>query len=117
MAYALWALVVVFFGIIVEHGAKAAAAPSIIDVDWPQHVIHQHVKRADNAEDANVCTSAQCTNFAKSIRANLATNYNAIDPCEDFSTYACGGWREKHDYRVDQACKPSLVVLPHVSRH
>jgi hypothetical protein len=92
-----------------ESVPKAIVKPSILNVERPQHVEHHYKKRADNGP---LCTSTQCTNFAQSIKANLAANYTAIDPCEDFSTYVCGGWRDKHDYRADQACEPCPQFPP-----
>jgi hypothetical protein len=77
--------------------------PSFPNIERTHHVDNHPLKRADNG---SVCSSPQCTTYAESIKANLAPNYSAIDPCEDFSTYVCGGWREKHDFRADQACKP-----------
>jgi hypothetical protein len=85
--------------------------PSFPNVERTHHVDNHPLKRADSGP---MCTTTQCTNYAQSIRANLAPNYTAIDPCEDFSTYVCGGWRQKNDYRADQACKLFSYPSTHI---
>jgi len=65
-------------------------------------------KREESNPAAEVCTTPTCTDWAASIKSNLAPNHTIIDPCEDFDTYVCGGWRNTHDYRADQAC--TLVI-------
>ena len=39
------------------------------------------------------CSSLACVSASHRILENLDTN---VDPCEDFFTYACGGWLEHH---------------------
>lgn len=34
--------------------------------------------------------------FAKSMKSALSPKYSSIDPCLDFSSYACDGWRQTH---------------------
>lgn len=80
--------------------------PTFPNIERTHHV-DNHPKRAD---PGLMCTNTQCTNYAAAVKSNLAANYAAIDPCVDFSTYACGGWREKHDFRADQACKISRTL-------
>ncbi|TLD38013.1 putative endothelin-converting enzyme protein [Venturia nashicola] len=45
---------------------------------------------------STTCTSAKCVEFAKTVKSALAPNYLTVDPCADFSTYACDGWRQTH---------------------
>jgi hypothetical protein len=59
----------------------------------------RHDKRSTAA---SVCTSELCQSYATQIKANLAKNYTAIDPCVDMDMYACEGWRDTHDYRPEQ---------------
>jgi endothelin-converting enzyme len=59
----------------------------------------KHVLQADAS---SVCTSPACIEYAKSITANLSPNYTAIDPCERFDEYVCGGFAQTHDYRPEQ---------------
>ncbi|KAH3068212.1 hypothetical protein KXW16_002298 [Aspergillus fumigatus] len=49
-----------------------------------------------------LCESAECVHAASEILYSLDPNYAEIDPCEDFEQYVCGGWRERHDLRLDQ---------------
>jgi endothelin-converting enzyme len=50
-----------------------------------------------------ICTETGCIHAASEILYSLDPNYKDIDPCEDFEQYVCGGWRERHDMRPDQA--------------
>ncbi|KAF2670943.1 zincin [Microthyrium microscopicum] len=79
--------------------AKHEASP--ISAETSQRIAPRHV--SFNGESAETCTSDKCKQWADLVRTNLAPNYTAIDPCEDFSAYACDGWRAHHDYRADQA--------------
>jgi hypothetical protein len=54
---------------------------------------------------ALVCTTPKCVEYAKLVKSNLSPKYKEIDPCEDFSTYACDGWRQSHDFRPEQSSK------------
>ena len=52
---------------------------------------------ADGIEDdgsRNVCTSEECVTVGKYIQE--AMNQSA-DPCEDFYTFACGGWKKRNE--------------------
>lgn len=52
---------------------------------------------ADGIEDdgsTNVCSSEECVTVGKYIKE--AMNQSA-DPCEDFYTFACGGWKKRND--------------------
>lgn len=83
--------------------------PSFPNIDRTYHVD----KRADPSP---LCTNNQCLSYAAAVKSNLAPNYTAIDPCVDFSTYVCEGWRQRNDYRADQACK-TLRTLPKVPQN
>jgi endothelin-converting enzyme len=54
---------------------------------------------------ALVCTTPKCLEYAKLVKSNLSPKYKEIDPCEDFSAYACDGWRQTHDFRPEQSSK------------
>ncbi|KAE9969755.1 hypothetical protein EG328_006686 [Venturia inaequalis] len=54
---------------------------------------HEIVRGIDNE---STCTSAKCVEFAKTVKSALAPNYLTVDPCVDFSKYACDGWRQTH---------------------
>lgn len=58
-----------------------------------------------------MCTTAACTEFARVINENLASNYSEIDPCDDFATYVCGGWQDTHTYRPDQSSVTAFSLL------
>jgi hypothetical protein len=60
------------------------------------------VKTVNNS---SVCSSAKCIDYAKSLKVSLSPMYITIDPCEDFSTFACEGWRQTHDYTPGNSCK------------
>lgn len=81
-------------------GVKASIFAAVPKVAVPNGTIV--VKRAENA---SICATGPCLDFAKSIKSNLAPNHKEVDPCTDFSTYVCGGWKANHEYRSDQACK------------
>ncbi|TID22410.1 endothelin-converting enzyme [Venturia nashicola] len=83
--------------------------PSFPNVERTHHVD----KRADPGP---LCTTRECVKYAAEINANLAANYTAIDPCVDFSTYVCGGWRERHDYRADQAAVDVISTMEDVNQ-
>jgi len=72
------------------------------------HVHHDQshllvARQAPANTSALVCTTPKCKEYAKLVRANLSPKYKEIDPCEDFSTYACDGWRQTHDFRPEQS--------------
>ena len=39
------------------------------------------------------CLTPECIQVAASL---LSANDRTVDPCEDFYSYACGGWIKKH---------------------
>jgi len=45
-------------------------------------------------KDQGECTSDKCVKVASAIKESLNTTTN---PCNDFYTFACGGWKEKHE--------------------
>ena len=44
-------------------------------------------------DETNVCRSDECREVSKYIKESLNTSTN---PCEDFYTFACGGWKQKN---------------------
>ncbi|KAF2420974.1 endothelin-converting enzyme [Tothia fuscella] len=78
------------------------------------------VKREEAAPVAlaeEVCDSPVCKDWASSMKKNLATNYKTLDPCDDFSTYVCGGWRDTHDFRSDQASVSTGSIMSDENRN
>ena len=63
------------------------------------------------SNDANVCTSAKCQDYAKFLKESMASNYESIDPCTNFDKYSCDGWVSKHDWRVDQTSVSVTSVM------
>lgn len=53
--------------------------------------------------DQPICNTTVCIQHAQFIRENLASN--AVDPCEDFHTFSCGGWQKKHPLSPVQSSK------------
>ncbi|KAF9325647.1 hypothetical protein BG006_010871, partial [Podila minutissima] len=47
----------------------------------------------------DVCTSAQCVTTAADIIRDMLVD---VDPCEDFSTFACGGFEEREEIPADE---------------
>ncbi|KAG0331139.1 hypothetical protein BG004_001802 [Podila humilis] len=47
----------------------------------------------------DVCTTAQCVTTAADIIRDLRLD---VDPCEDFSTYTCGGFQERESIPADE---------------
>ena len=83
----------------------------------PQTYVRGHggtklARRGKEQENAGeVCNSETCKSYADGIKANLAKNYTQIDPCTDFSAYACDGWTDTHNWRPDQTCEPDRSRL------
>ncbi|XP_077498493.1 neprilysin-1-like [Amblyomma americanum] len=58
----------------------------------PFSVDHSNSFNAD-AGNYTVCKTEVCKERAKLINASLDL---CVDPCEDFYSYACGGWKKNH---------------------
>ncbi|KAL8948754.1 MAG: hypothetical protein Q9222_005079 [Ikaeria aurantiellina] len=56
-----------------------------------------------------ICLSPACVVAAAGIIQNISPQ--KVDPCEDFSTYVCGGWEQKHDIGADQDSISSASVM------
>ena len=50
----------------------------------------------------SICTTAACVHAASGILYNLDPSYPQLDPCTNFDSYVCGGFRQLHDLRPDQ---------------
>lgn len=66
---------------------------------------------ATGINDANVCTSARCQDYAKFLKESMAPNYESIDPCTNFDKYSCDGWTSKHNWRDDQTSVSVTTVM------
>ncbi|MCJ1477383.1 hypothetical protein MMC13_006054 [Lambiella insularis] len=80
---------------------------------------HHHSAPWDSSP---VCTTAGCVLSAAALLHNISPDYSLIDPCDDFRTFVCAGWDEKHDLRDDQSAvwtgtamgEQSQTLLRHV---
>ncbi|GME30330.1 putative endothelin-converting enzyme protein [Neofusicoccum parvum] len=54
-------------------------------------------------QNENICTTEACYRWAKFLKNALPKNYTEVDPCTDFATWACGGWKDHHQLGPDQS--------------
>jgi endothelin-converting enzyme len=73
----------------------------------------KHRKRADTP---SLCTTQACTEYAKSVVSNISPKYTAVDPCQNFEEYVCGGFKQTHDYRPEQSSVSSRSAMMDVTR-
>lgn len=59
-------------------------------------------------ENYKICSSTVCLQRAKEIKASLNQRVN---PCNDFYTYACGGWRKKHSIPESKSSYGTFNIL------
>ncbi|KAL3201781.1 hypothetical protein MRX96_042799 [Rhipicephalus microplus] len=59
-------------------------------------------------EDYFVCDTPVCLQRAKIINESLN---RSVDPCEDFYSYACGGWMKSHPIPAEKSALDSFSVL------
>ncbi|XP_042882066.1 endothelin-converting enzyme homolog [Penaeus japonicus] len=57
---------------------------------------HNREKRQGSCQ-VDMCLTEECIHAASSILKSMDP---AVDPCEDFYTYACGGWIKDNAYRT-----------------
>nr|XP_037287842.1 neprilysin-1-like [Rhipicephalus microplus] len=62
----------------------------------------------EKREDYFVCDTPVCLQRAKIINESLNTS---VDPCEDFYSYACGGWMKSHPIPAEKSALDSFSVL------
>jgi endothelin-converting enzyme len=74
---------------------------------------NEHMKRADTPK---LCTTQACTEYANLVVSNISPNYTAIDPCQDFHEYVCGGFKQTHDYRPEQTTVSPRSAMNDASR-
>ncbi|KAG0080303.1 hypothetical protein BGZ92_000696, partial [Podila epicladia] len=59
----------------------------------------QIARGAPSGKPLDVCTSAQCVTTAADIIRDMLVD---VDPCEDFSAFACGGFEEREEIPADE---------------
>ncbi|KAI4179379.1 MAG: hypothetical protein LQ348_005409 [Seirophora lacunosa] len=77
----------------------------------PAFVFTFHHNPVPEQETDSICVTPACVIAAAGILQNMSPNYHKVDPCEDFSTFVCGGWEEIHDLRPDQDSVSSGSVM------
>uniref|UniRef100_A0A224Y3M3 Gluzincin n=1 Tax=Rhipicephalus zambeziensis TaxID=60191 RepID=A0A224Y3M3_9ACAR len=65
-------------------------------------------KGNEGREDYFVCDTPVCLQRAKTINESLNTS---VDPCEDFYSYACGGWMKNHPIPAEKSALDSFSIL------
>ncbi|KAI4102673.1 MAG: hypothetical protein L6R37_004263 [Teloschistes peruensis] len=65
------------------------------------YIALSRAQKSDEPADS-VCLTPACVVAAAGIIQNMSPDHKSIDPCEDFSQYVCGGWKQQHDLRPDQ---------------
>ncbi len=48
----------------------------------------------ENEANENICSSDECKTVAKYIKNSMD---ETVDPCDDFYTFSCGGWKKRND--------------------
>ncbi|KAL1429261.1 hypothetical protein MTO96_016475 [Rhipicephalus appendiculatus] len=66
------------------------------------------MKGNEGREDYFVCDTPVCLQRAKTINESLNTS---VDPCEDFYSYACGGWMKNHPIPAEKSALDSFSIL------
>jgi len=61
--------------------------------------------------NTSVCTAAFCQQAASQYLANLSPNYKNIDPCTDFETYVCEGFRLNHTIPPEKSSIGSFSLI------
>lgn len=72
--------------------------------------------RLHDPEESGICMTPECVHAASEILYNLSPEYKKIDPCTDFEELVCGGWRERHDLRVDQGDAFTGTIMSETSQ-
>ncbi|KAF5020804.1 hypothetical protein F66182_7164 [Fusarium sp. NRRL 66182] len=62
------------------------------------------------APSASICTTPSCIHIASDILGSMALNYTDIDPCQDFTQYACGNWASQNDIPPGSGYVVSLTL-------
>jgi endothelin-converting enzyme len=60
---------------------------------------------------SEVCLTPACVHAASEILYTLSPNYKELDPCTDIEELVCGGWKERHDLREDQASAFTFTLI------
>lgn len=65
----------------------------------------QRYETAIDTERRRYCLTPSCVRVADRLLANMNTS---VKPCEDFWTYACGGWLRRHENDADYGVVDAL---------
>lgn len=59
----------------------------------------------------SLCLTPACIHAASEFLYSLSPKYQELDPCTDFETLVCDGWRDRHDMRPDQSMTDALNIM------
>ncbi|KAL2886904.1 Endothelin-converting enzyme 2 region [Ceratocystis lukuohia] len=57
------------------------------------------------------CDTPECKSAASEIIDRLSPDYKTMDACSNFDEMVCGGWRDKHDLRLNQFQMPTATLM------
>jgi len=77
----------------------------VLGVAINEVAVYKHTKHAE------VCMTPACVLAAAQIINSRSADYKDINPCDDFHTYMCGSFDEKHDFRDDQSAVGVLNIM------
>ncbi|TGJ87311.1 hypothetical protein E0Z10_g1420 [Xylaria hypoxylon] len=61
--------------------------------------------------DTSICTTPTCIHAASEILYNLSPDYKNIDPCTQFDTLVCDGFKARHDIPEDRSSYSTASIM------
>ncbi|KAI1753827.1 peptidase family M13 [Xylaria castorea] len=61
--------------------------------------------------DASICTTPTCIHAASEILYNLSPNYKELDPCTQFDTLVCDGFKNRYDIPEDRSSYSTASIM------